>query len=270
MSKEVILSDIITYPVKSLGGIYMGNARVKERGLQFDRRWMLVDTKGKCITQRENVLLADLTCSINNDFIIISSKSRKDLKHMMPLEISDHTSRLGVQVWDSSINASLVGKEADEFFSEAIGQSCHIVFIDQKSKRKANQLMTGQKTSLSFADAYPYLILSKASLEDLNTRLDKPVEMDRFRPNLVIDGLKPYGEDSIKEIKVSNIRFKIVKPCPRCVIPTIDPQTYKFGKEPLKTLATYRTVGNQVMFGVNAIALDYGKIQVQDPVEILA
>jgi len=269
MEKDQILKSIYVYPVKSLGGISLENALVKERGLEYDRRWMLVDKNGKFITQRENPLMADLKCSIADNSLLFTSNTNKALVHRLSFEEKGEQQPVHVEVWSSKLKAVHIGKIHDVFFSEALQQSCRLVFMDSESKRNANSLITGKKTSVSFADAYPYLILSQASLDDLNTRLTQPVQMERFRPNLVIEGVGPYEEDSLKDIRIGNIRFRLVKPCPRCVIVTIDPDTYEKGKEPLATLASYRAIGNKVMFGVNAIALDYGKINLNDPIEIL-
>jgi uncharacterized protein YcbX len=263
------LVEIYTYPIKSLGGISQVKAKVKERGLEHDRRWMLIDNNGKCITQREVPVMADLACSVESDMLKITSKSKPKLKYLVPFEDGIASLRIKVQVWDSTFDVAHIDKQHDDFFSEAIGKSCRLVVIDSKSKRNANRLRSGQLTGVSLADAYPYLIISQASLEDLNRRLKHPVDMKRFRPNLVIDGCEAYEEDTMQDIRIGNIRFRIVKSCARCVLTTIDPDTYHKGKEPLATLATYRTMENQVMFGVNAIALDYGEINVGDSVEKL-
>ena len=122
---------------------------------------------------------------------------------------------------------------------------------------------------VSFADGFPFLIISQASLDDLNSRLDSPVEMNRFRPNIVVSGSKPFEEDTWKEIQIGECRFQIVKPCARCEITTINQQTAERGKEPLRTLATYRRDGNKVLFGQNMVALNTGKISVGDAVKIL-
>lgn len=263
------LTEIYTHPIKSLGGISQVEAKVKERGLEYDRRWMLINNNGKCITQREGPIMADLICSVESDKLKITSKSKPQLNYSIPFVDGLDSQRVNVQVWDSTFDVAHIDKRHDDFFSEAIGQSCRLVTIDSKSQRNANQLGTGKLTRVSLADAYPYLIISRASLEDLNSRLKNPVDMIRFRPNLVIEGCGAYEEDAMQDIRVGNIRFRIVTPCARCVLTTVDPDTYKKGKEPLATLATYRTMENQVMFGVNAIALDYGEINVGDLVEKL-
>jgi len=244
-------------------------AFVKERGLQYDRRWMLVDDSGRFITQREYPIMAGFSVEIDESGLNIGHKLYPNEFQLIPFEFDSLNTRK-VSVWESDLEVVAIPENYNNFFSEILGTPCTLVFMNGESLRNANRLITGKSTKVSLADAYPYLIISEASLEDLNLRLKSPVEMKRFRPNLVIKGCEAYKEDTWKEIRIGHTSFKIVKPCPRCVITTINPEDFKKSSEPLSTLATYRKVDNVVNFGMNAIAIDQDIIRCGDEVQILS
>jgi uncharacterized protein YcbX len=149
-----------------------------------------------------------------------------------------------------------------------LGFSVSLVVMPETSHRKVDPRYAVQGESVSFADGMPYLIIGQESLNELNARLEFPVSMDRFRPNLVFSGGSPFLEDQLRTIKIGNLPFQIVKPCARCVLITVDQQSGKQGKEPLKTLSTYRSVNNKVYFGQNVVALSVGKIRIGDPIQL--
>jgi len=141
--------------------------------------------------------------------------------------------------------------------------------MPESTERKADPRYAQHNENVSFADGFPYLVISQASLDDLNSRLAEPIEMRRFRPNFVISGTEAFAEDQWKHIAIGDSRFEVVKPCARCVLTTIDPETAEKGPEPLKTLATYRRNGNKILFGQNVTAQHFGELKVGDPVTIL-
>jgi uncharacterized protein YcbX len=149
--------------------------------------------------------------------------------------------------------------------SEALGSPCELVYMAEATVRPADPAYAPEGARVSFADGFPFLVISEASLADLNSKMDRPVPMNRFRPNLVIGGGEPYVEDAIGSFTVDRITFKMVKPCDRCVVTTTDQATTTRGVEPLRTLATYRKVGNLVMFGQNAVHAGTGTLSVGSP-----
>jgi uncharacterized protein YcbX len=144
-----------------------------------------------------------------------------------------------------------------------------LVVMPESSHRKMDPRYAVQGESVSFADGMPYVMIGQASLDELNQRLEVPISMDRFRPNLVFSGGEAYAEDQFKQLQIGEVEFQVVKPCARCVLITVNQQTGEKGKEPLATLATYRTVNNKVYFGQNAVALAPGIVRVGDPIQQL-
>jgi len=178
-----------------------------------------------------------------------------------------------VKIWSSSVKGSFYPKEVDEWFSDAIGSRCRLVLMPETTKRIVSPDYAIRKfeDTVSFADGYPFLLIGEASLADLNSRLEEPVPMNRFRPNFVVTGSEAFEEDNWKRIRIGSTEFHVVKPCARCVMTTVDQAAgQKNGKEPLKTLAAYRTRSGNVLFGQNLIAETAGgTIRVGDAVEII-
>ena len=259
------LKDIYVYPIKSLGGIRLEHAILREKGLQYDRRWMLVDESGRFLSQREHPQMALLQSEVSDQGIRVYHKQKPSTATTVPFEPSSRKKRM-VTIWEDQVEAQLVDQSISNWFSNVIGQSCELVFMPSSTRRTLKPKYAVNGEAVSFADGMPYLLISQASLDDLNSRLDHPVSMDRFRPNIVVGGGTPYQEDDWSNIKIGNARFKITKPCARCVVTTINQTSAEKSREPLKTLATYRKVGDEVMFGQNMIRLSGDQIQVNDPV----
>lgn len=177
-----------------------------------------------------------------------------------------------VTVWSSKVKASVYDDEVNAWFSDAIGAKCRLVLMPEETKRKVSPYYAVHKfkDTVSFADGYPFLLIGEGSLADLNSRLEHPLPMNRFRPNFVVAGSEPFAEDRWKKIRVGETVFHVVKPCARCVITTVDQSTGEKGKEPLKTLTGYRKRNGKVMFGQNLIAESAGGVvRVGDSVELL-
>lgn len=262
------LQDIFVYPIKSLGGFRTSSWQALERGFQFDRRWMLVDVSGRFITQRVDHKLALLKAEFQSDYLVISHKHFPDTT--ITLEVSSNTSsEMTASIWDDTITAVHINKEADKWFSSYLGKECKLVFMPESGIRPVDERFAENGEQVSFADAFPYLLIGQSSLDDLNSRLASPVPMNRFRPNLVVSGSAAFEEDSWAEIKIGEVRFKIAKPCARCILTTVNQETGEKGKEPLATLAKYRMVGNKVVFGQNLLALNEGVIRIDDAVEVV-
>jgi uncharacterized protein YcbX len=266
------LSEINIYPIKSLGGIALKNAVVENRGLQYDRRWMLVDVNNKFLTQREFPKMATVNVEITKSGLGVSTDN-KSLE--IPFEVDSAETKV-VKIWSSRCRAKVYQNSINGWFSDVLQTDCRLVSMSEETTRKVNYFYAvHKKDAVSFADAYPVLLIGEESLNDLNSRLETRVPMNRFRPNLVFSGGGAFVEDGWKQIKIGASVFHVVKPCGRCVMTTIDQKNgEKQGSEPLKTLATYRvpkrSVKKKILFGQNLIAESVGEsLNVGDEVKVL-
>jgi uncharacterized protein YcbX len=236
-------------------------------GLENDRRMMVVTPKGEFLTQREHPKLALVTPTLKNDSVTLSAPNFDSVQFV--------TQKSGtptpVNIWKSTgVSAIDQGDETAQWFSDWLGISVRLVHVADGFKRKLNpDYAVSAEDHTGFADGYPILVISEESLHDLNSRLDTPLPMNRFRPNMVVKGCEPFAEDTWKRICIGDIEMALVKPCPRCVVTTIDKETLKKSKEPLKTLNTYRKQEGGAMFGMNVIPLNEDEVKVGMKVEIL-
>jgi len=261
----VFLKNIFVYPIKSMKGTAVSEASVEERGLQYDRRWMLVDSKNRFISQREEPTLALLSVTVANDGLLVTSPT----KGQMPVPFRPVDGRAErVEVWGSICDAQVVSREIDDWFSELLGESYRLVQMAPEARRPVPPAYAVKDESVSFADEFPFMLVSEGSVEELNRRLNVPVNVNRFRPNFVVSGAQPFAEDEWNAVSIGSTSFHGVKSCGRCVMTTIDQETgVKAGPEPLKTLAGFRERNGSVLFGRNLIAAEIGGIvRVGDPV----
>jgi len=256
------ISELYIYPVKSLGGIKLDKALITDRGFKYDRRWMLIDANNRFISQRENAPMALLSVSIENDFLTITDTRNKALINIPLKPLKQEL--ISVKIWDDTCMAQLVSDEADEWFTDTLKINCRLVYMPDETERFTDQQYTPGNSITSFSDAYPFLIIGQASLDDLNKRLSNVLPINRFRPNIVFTGGVPYQEDTMDSFIINSITFKGVKLCARCNIITINQNDASAGKEPTKTLASYRTKNNKILFGQNLIAVGTGTITVGD------
>ena len=226
------LSEINIYPIKSLGGISLNDSIAEEKGLQFDRRWMLIDENGKFFTQREFPKMATLKVSLASESLQITDENNSI---DVPVEPTSNN-KIKVQIWQSKCDAVAYDKTVNAWFSDVLNTNCHLVLMPEDSKRKVSPYYAIRKFQdvVSFADGYPVLLIGENSLNDLNEKLENPIPMNRFRPNLVVKNSDAFAEDNWKKIKVGEAIFHLVKPCARCVMTTIDQEKGTFtGKDPL-------------------------------------
>jgi uncharacterized protein YcbX len=257
------LSEIWIYPVKSLGGIRLNEATMQERGLEYDRRWMIIDENGKFVTQRFLSKMALIEVALTDSGLKIWNRLESQNAITVPYEPVTNQART-VTIWDDTVEAVTVSGQADRWLSEQFGQKLELVKMPAQAERKADPKYAKNGENVSFADGFPFLIISQASLDDLNSKLANPITMRRFRPNFVISGTAPFEEDQWTEIQIGDGVFEIVKPCARCILTTINPETAEKGAEPLKTLAGYRKMNNKILFGQNAVAKTLGTIKEGD------
>lgn len=263
MPDSLVIQDLYVYPIKSLAGIRLTEAKVEERGFEYDRRWMLIDEFGQFVSQRTFPLMAMLRVEIGADSLSVYHISKpSELIHIPFDEEGEEIS--SVIVWDDEMPAQLVSTEIDDWFSDILKMKVRLVKMPLTTERKVDPRYAVNGESVSFADGMPYLLIGQKSLSNLNSRLEVPVPMNRFRPNIVFSGGEPFLEDSWKKIQIGELDFQVIKPCARCVMTTIDQETTFKGTEPLKTLASYRKVGNKILFGQNMVALSTGFIKVGD------
>lgn len=235
------------------------------RGFAADRRWMIVDAHGKFVTQRELPQLALVDVALETDQLRLSAPGQPEL--VLPLE-HERGEPVTVEVWrDQALGmAHALGSV---WFSNYLAGPHQLVYMPEHHQRAVNPARAQPGDIVAFADAYPFLVISEASLADLNARLEVPVVMERFRPNIVVSGSEPFAEDDYARVKIGQIAFRGVKRCERCVVTTIDPSTGERGKEPLRTLAKYRTQDQKVWFGMNLIHDGVGSLRVGDSVSQL-
>lgn len=256
------VTGLFIYPIKSLQGIELREAEVLERGFKHDRRWIIVDAENNQITQRTHPHLSQIKIRIESDNIVASHNGFADLE--IPLTISQDP-KINVTVWnEQQVEALEADSVINSWISKVAKSECRLAFMPEDGKRAINPERARNNENVSFADGYPYLIVSEESLEDLNSRMEKTLPMHRFRPNIVVAGEKPYGEDGWKDFKIGTVDFYGTNACKRCVFTTINQETGEKGVEPLKTLATYRREGSEVIFGLNAIASSDGIIKTGD------
>jgi uncharacterized protein YcbX len=263
----ISLSSLTYYPIKACRGFDITESNVERMGLEHDRRMMVVTPEGEFLTQREYPKLALVTPTLINDTVTLSAPNYESL-HFTTQKSGTPWS---VNIWKSKgVHAIDQGEETAQWFSDWLGTSVRLVHFADGFKRTINQdYAIHADDHTGFADGYPILIISEESLQDLNSRLDSPLPMNRFRPNLVVKGGEPFAEDTWKRIRIGAIEMALVKPCPRCVVTTIDKETLAKSKEPLKTLETYRKHELGAIFGMNTIPLNSGKLERGMSVEIL-
>ncbi|HEX8143756.1 MAG TPA: MOSC domain-containing protein [Pyrinomonadaceae bacterium] len=268
-SPEIVLSAIYVYPVKSLKGISLEEARVEERGLQYDRRWMIVDDEGNFITQREHPRMATISVQVEAEGLRTSAAGMEDL--LIPFK-QDDSPQVSVRVWRSICRAWEADGRVNEWFSRFLQARCRLVYMPDDERREVNPDYAVNGNVVSFADGYPFKLIGEKTLDDLNGRLEEKLPLNRFRPNFLLSGSEAFSEDDWKRIRIGDTLFHVVKPCERCQITTIDQERgARAGHEPLKTLATYRAVDNKVLFGQYLIADKEGdRLRVGDSVEIIA
>ncbi len=266
--KNLLLSEINIYPVKSLGGISLQSSVVEERGLKYDRRWLLVDENRIFMTQRDFPQMALIELSLSENNLIANSKTENSFPTIsIPLNYFTEE-RIDVVIWNDKCNAVPVGKDYDDWFSAALKTKCRLVHMPEDERRIVEKKFVSDDKIVSFADAYPFLIIGQSSLDDLNSRMEVKLPMNRFRTNFVFTGGGAFEEDNWKDFTLGSVKFRAVNPCARCVITTTDQETAVRNTEPLKTLATFRKFGNKVMFGMNVVADTNGIVYVGDKISL--
>jgi MOSC domain-containing protein len=261
------LSSLYLYPIKSTAPLEVETALVEPRGLRSDRRWMVVDATGRFITGREMPRLTLVSARPSVHGLSLEAPGMPSLQVPFP----EADTIVHVVVWKSDLAARPV-VAADAWLSEFLQQPVRLVHMDAGVTRPMTDVHSQAGDEVSFADAFPLLLISRAALDGLNARLEKPVSMLQFRPNLVVDDAPAHAEDDWKRIRIGDVEFDVAKPCTRCVFTTVDPLRGERDPdgEPLRTLIGYRRSGDGVTFGQNLIPRSLGTLRTGDAVTVLA
>lgn len=253
------------YPVKSLAGIAVDEFVLDEFGPAGDRRWMIVDENRQFVTQRNHPELARIGVRVLDSGVEVEIPEQGRFR----LRASEESLR--ARVWRDWAQALAGDPEASDALSRYCGKPLQFVYMPDESFRRVDAARVADLRRVSFADGFPLLITNLASLEELNGRLDTPIEMRRFRPNVVVEGGAPWDEDGWRKLGIGSGVFDLVKPCSRCVMTTVDPDAgvKNTALEPLRTLSGYRRTDDGVIFGMNAIHESAGRVRVGDPVKII-
>ena len=262
---QLSLTALYRYPVKSLAGQALQTLSVDRRGPELDRHWMLVDPQGRFLTQRQHPRMVLIGTRFGAEGVLQLQAPR-----MPDLDIAASSGdRLEVRIWGDTLFAARVGDGADDWLRAFLGVPCHLVEQPGDVRRPVDPAFATPEDQVGLADGFPFLLISQASLNDLNDRLQTPLPMLRFRPNLVVAGCEPYAEDGWRRIRIGDMVFRVAKPCSRCIIPTIDPDTGERGREPMQTLLSYRRRDNKVYFGQNLIHDGMGQLHLGMTVEVI-
>jgi uncharacterized protein YcbX len=253
------LTQLCLYPLKSAGGIRPSAWEIDQFGLRYDRRWMVVNRQGRLMSQRTNPRLALVRPTLDDSTLRLDAPGHSPLT--LPIAPGGQPT-VPVTVWGDTCLALGLGQGPSDWISNVLGSPGELVYMPDATVRPADPAYAPAGTRVSFADGFPFLLTSEESLADLNSRLPQPLPMNRFRPNLVIAGGESYIEDTLDRFDIGGIGFRAVKPCGRCVGTTTDQETAERGVEPLRTLAKYRRVGGEVMFGQNVVHFGTGRLTV--------
>lgn len=261
----MILSQLFKYPLKSARGIELRELDLGDRGPAGDRRWMLVGLDNVFLSQRTLPRMALIRVAERDGGLVF------DAPEMPSLHVATPTSgqRIRAAVWDDTVEVLACGTNADAWFSAFLNRRCRLVHQPEDSLRPVEPEYSKPGDIVSLADAFPLLLIGQGSLDSLNEKLSQPITMVRFRPNLVISGPSPHEEDRWRRIRIGEIEFDVVKPCSRCSIPAVNPETGALGREPTRTLARYRRFGKKILFGQNVNHRGQGKLHLGDPVVVL-
>jgi uncharacterized protein len=249
---RVSVTELNVYPIKSARGTARAQVRVASTGFEWDRQWMIVDGKGTFLSQRTHPQLARIVPEVTDDALVLSAPGLAALR--VPLELEGQPAP--VRVWKDDCAAVEQGEAAHAWVSQAVGQPVRLVRAAPDMRRRANPEFAGTVPApMGFADGYPILVCSEASLEDLNTRMPRPIPMERFRPNIVVRGIPAWAEDRIDTLTIGDLQLKLVKPCTRCKIPSIDQRSGEPSTDPTPALRAFRFSKELrgVMFGENAV-----------------
>ena len=261
----MFIASLAIYPVKGLRGIALQTAVLEQQGLQHDRRWAILRADGRVLTQR------DLPAMARIDAVPEGAGLRLEAAGHGGVDATPGTDPANAVVWGTHVPTTLANPAASAWLTRVLGQPCRLVHMTEPAARRVTPDLARPGDTVSLADGFPVLVTSTASLAAVNARLAAAVPMDRFRPNLVIDGAAPWAEDDWAAIATADVRLRLASPCSRCAVITLDQRsgTATPRKEPLRTLGLmHRDAGGHITFGLNAIPEHLGMLAVGDALNI--
>lgn len=270
------IAELWVYPLKGAAGIRVQEWPLDGFGPVHDRRWMVVDERGTFVSQRSDASLGQIRTSLEDDALVLESATAGVVRIPFADSVAGEPGGkrstrdvVQVRVWADVVDADDCGDEVASFITHHLGRTARIVFMPASTLRPAPEQYAPAGGRVSFADGFPLLIIGDGSLDELNGRLAEPITMLRFRPNIVVSGAAPHAEDTWRVIRLGDVECDVVRPCARCVVPTIDPVTGAGGREPTRTLAGYRRWDGHIWFGQNAIHRGPGLLRTGAAVDVL-
>lgn len=264
----ITVSELYIHPVKGLKRIPLQSMKIDSIGPVDDRRWMIIDSENKFVSQRTHPILSLIRVALDQNKLCLQIPDQSEISISLAHSVSPE---IQATIWRDTCRVVEVSVEASQALSQFLGVDCRLVRMAENKSRFVDQQYTlsQEAREVSFADGFPFLLTTQESLDDLNNRLESPIKMNRFRPNIVIQGTSALAEDHWKTVRIGEVVFDLVKPCTRCTVTTVDQDTGERGKEPLKTLAKYRNTEKGIVFGQNAIHRSTGIIHIGDELVVL-
>lgn len=261
------ISQLFVHPLKSAKSLELKEFTLNAKGPEFDRHWMVIDTNNVFLSQRHHPKMCLIDATVDSNGLLSLIAPGQSMLQLNQLDESART--INAEVWRDKVSAQDEGDSAAAWLSQFLKTPCRLVSMPKQTQRQVNLEYAELGVNLGFADGFPLLVISQASLDHLNDQLDTPIGIERFRPNIVINGATAHAEDDWQEIQIGDIRLSLVKKCSRCVIPSIDPATAVKQANIIATLSRYRRDGRDINFGMNALHRSTGTIRVGDSVEII-
>ena len=262
---DLVVSELYRYPLKSAGGEALRSAEMDSFGLARDRRWMLVDDAGVFVSQRSTPAMALLRALARDDGLHLA---HDDAELLVTVPRAD-APLCDVDIWGDQVAALRADASASEWVSARIGRAVHLVYLPDTARRAVDPAFASAGELVAFSDGFPLLLITQASLDSLNERLERPVPMNRFRPNIVIAGADAHAEDEWRRLRIGGAEVALVKPCSRCAVPSVDQATAERDTAINRTLASYRRRDGAIYFGMNALGAAGARFTVGDSVEVL-
>lgn len=264
---SVIVSELYSYPVKSLRGYAQRSTRITNWGPDRDRRWVIVDARGQFVTQRQLPSMCRIAAEYRSDGIFLQNLDALDSGCFVAA--SSATVEREVTVWFDTCLALDGGNGAAEWLSRQLGAELRLCYMPDYTHRQVNLQFAEEGDRLGFADGFPFLLCNEASLQQLNGLLGRDLAMPRFRPNIVISGTSAFAEDQWRRIRIGEIEFDVVKPCARCAIPTVNLEDASREADVFRLLKKHRERDGEVFFGQNMIHRGQGQIKLGDAVDVV-
>jgi len=264
---DLKIKKLYIYPIKSCQGLKVSTVNLQKIGFQYDRCFAVINSKNEILTARENSKLLNISSEINNDKLTLSVHGVSSNAIYLNNILID---KIDIKIFNDAAKAKTVCRETDDWLSQTLQEKCRLVFIDSDQLRKMKSKYNGKENDfISFSDISPIHLISEASLKDLNSKLENPVTIDNFRPNILVSGPLAYEEDNWSSITIGDCEFEVSLRTPRCSFTTIDPITTKIDskQEPLRTLSKYRKVGNRINFGIYLTPKKIGMINITDKIK---